>query len=150
MSTNQICWFHYRDANPVTEVNSVIVTTTAILPIRAIICYILAIVAPAVHRIKYRRRMLLLEASGKTRRTSYTEPLRFERLWLYIILRLSSVCRMSCNTSVIRVQLSSVGQSPRVPVHLMPCEIEHNGPAQVSEYITATTKQDKEGEQSKL
>ncbi|KAG8003973.1 hypothetical protein GBF38_008005, partial [Nibea albiflora] len=37
---------------------------------------------------------------------------------------------MSCNTSVTRVQMSSVGQAQRVPVHLMPCEIEHDGPAQ--------------------
>ncbi|CAK6964587.1 ribonuclease H2 subunit C [Scomber scombrus] len=48
--------------------------------------------------------------------------------------------RMSCNSSVTRVHVSSVGQTPRVPVHLMPCEIEHNGPAQVSQYLTATMK----------
>ncbi|CAJ1058730.1 ribonuclease H2 subunit C [Xyrichtys novacula] len=48
---------------------------------------------------------------------------------------------MSCNTSVTRVQLPpAVDQVPRVPVHLMPCEIEHDGPAQVSQYLTATTK----------
>ncbi|XP_034399459.1 ribonuclease H2 subunit C [Cyclopterus lumpus] len=47
---------------------------------------------------------------------------------------------MSCNTRVTRVQVSSVGEAQRVPVHLMPCEIEHNGPAQVSKYLTATTK----------
>ncbi|XP_068449093.1 ribonuclease H2 subunit C isoform X1 [Clinocottus analis] len=47
---------------------------------------------------------------------------------------------MSCNTSVIRVQVSSVGDAQRVPVHLMPCEIEDNGPAEVSKYLTATTK----------
>ncbi|KAM7000026.1 ribonuclease H2 subunit C isoform 1-T1 [Tautogolabrus adspersus] len=53
---------------------------------------------------------------------------------------------MSCNTSVTRVQLvSSVGQAPRVPVHLLPCEIEHEGPAQVSQYLTATTKNSKQG-----
>ncbi|KAM7000027.1 ribonuclease H2 subunit C isoform 2-T2 [Tautogolabrus adspersus] len=52
---------------------------------------------------------------------------------------------MSCNTSVTRVQLvSSVGQAPRVPVHLLPCEIEHEGPAQVSQYLTATTKNSKQ------
>ncbi|XP_075902792.1 ribonuclease H2 subunit C [Nelusetta ayraudi] len=50
---------------------------------------------------------------------------------------------MSCNNSVIRVQLSSASPPPRVPVHLMPCEIEHNGPAQVSQYLDATTKQHK-------
>ncbi|KAF3838532.1 hypothetical protein F7725_010300 [Dissostichus mawsoni] len=37
---------------------------------------------------------------------------------------------MSCNSSVTRVNVSSVGQAQRVPVHLLPCEIEHNGPAQ--------------------
>lgn len=58
---------------------------------------------------------------------------------------LSSACRMSCNTSVTRVQMSSVGQAQRVPVHLMPCEIEHDGPAQVSQYFTATTKDCKQG-----
>ncbi|XP_056238494.1 ribonuclease H2 subunit C isoform X2 [Seriola aureovittata] len=50
---------------------------------------------------------------------------------------------MSCNTSVTRVCVSSVGQAQRAPVHLMPCEIEHNGPAQVSQYFTATTKDQK-------
>lgn len=52
---------------------------------------------------------------------------------------------MSCNTSVTHVHVSSVGQAQRVPVHLMPCEIEHNGPAQVSQYFTATTKERKHG-----
>uniref|UniRef100_H3BX66 Ribonuclease H2, subunit C n=1 Tax=Tetraodon nigroviridis TaxID=99883 RepID=H3BX66_TETNG len=47
---------------------------------------------------------------------------------------------MSCNTNVIHVQLSSVSDAQRVPVHLMPCEIEHNGPAQVSQYFNAATK----------
>ncbi|XP_074530134.1 ribonuclease H2 subunit C [Halichoeres trimaculatus] len=48
---------------------------------------------------------------------------------------------MSSNTSVTRLQLvSSVSQAPRVSVHLMPCEIEHDGPAQVSQYFTATAK----------
>ncbi|XP_068571056.1 ribonuclease H2 subunit C [Cebidichthys violaceus] len=50
---------------------------------------------------------------------------------------------MSCNTSVTRVNVSSVAQAQQVPVHLLPCEIEHNGPAQVSEYLTATTKDGK-------
>nr|XP_020450739.1 ribonuclease H2 subunit C isoform X2 [Monopterus albus] len=49
-------------------------------------------------------------------------------------------CIMSCNTSVTHVHISSVSQAQRAPVHLMPCEIEHNGPAQVSQYLTATTK----------
>ncbi|KAM8910936.1 ribonuclease H2 subunit C isoform 2-T2 [Spinachia spinachia] len=48
--------------------------------------------------------------------------------------------RMSRNTSVTRVDVSSVARAQRVPVHLMPCEIEHDGPAHVSEYLTATIK----------
>ncbi|XP_056900105.1 ribonuclease H2 subunit C isoform X1 [Takifugu flavidus] len=51
---------------------------------------------------------------------------------------------MSNNTNVIHVQVSSVGDAQRVPVHLMPCEIEHNGPAQVSQYFHATTKDRKQ------
>ncbi|CAI5652429.1 ribonuclease H2 subunit C isoform X1 [Oreochromis niloticus] len=51
---------------------------------------------------------------------------------------------MSCNSSVIRLCASSVGQAPQAPVHLMPCEIEHNGPAQVNQYFTATTKDQKQ------
>ncbi|KAM7417524.1 hypothetical protein PAMA_017252 [Pampus argenteus] len=47
---------------------------------------------------------------------------------------------MSCNSSVTRLHVSSVDQAPRAPVHLMPCEIEYNGPAQVSQYLTATIK----------
>lgn len=58
---------------------------------------------------------------------------------------LSSHRSMSCNGSVTRVNVSSVGQAQRVPVHLLPCEIEHNGPAQVSQYLTATTKDCKQG-----
>ncbi|XP_029021066.1 ribonuclease H2 subunit C [Betta splendens] len=50
---------------------------------------------------------------------------------------------MSCNTSVTHVRVSSVSQAQGVPVHLMPCEIEHNGPAEVSQYFTATTKDHK-------
>lgn len=53
--------------------------------------------------------------------------------------------RMSCNTNVIHVQLSCVRDAQRVPVHLMPCEIEHNGPAQVSQYFNAVTKDCKQG-----
>uniref|UniRef100_A0A3B3ZN68 Uncharacterized protein n=1 Tax=Periophthalmus magnuspinnatus TaxID=409849 RepID=A0A3B3ZN68_9GOBI len=42
--------------------------------------------------------------------------------------------------SLIRLQLPSAGQAPRAPVHLMPCEIEHNGPARITEYFSATVK----------
>nr|XP_043895822.1 ribonuclease H2 subunit C isoform X2 [Solea senegalensis] len=47
---------------------------------------------------------------------------------------------MSCNASVIRVHVPPEGQLQRAPVHLLPCEIEHSGSAQVSQYFTATTK----------
>lgn len=52
---------------------------------------------------------------------------------------------MSCNTGVTHVHLSSVNLAQRTPVHLMPCEIQHNGPAQVSQYFTATIKDRKHG-----
>uniref|UniRef100_A0A8C5A7Y8 Uncharacterized protein n=1 Tax=Gadus morhua TaxID=8049 RepID=A0A8C5A7Y8_GADMO len=51
---------------------------------------------------------------------------------------------MSCNSSVTHVQLSTLGKAERTTVHLMPCEIEHNGPAQVSQYFSATTKDRKQ------
>ncbi|XP_061900210.1 ribonuclease H2 subunit C [Entelurus aequoreus] len=49
-------------------------------------------------------------------------------------------CRMSCSSNVTRIDASSVGQAPRQPVHMIPCDIEHNGPAQVSQYFTAAVK----------
>lgn len=54
-------------------------------------------------------------------------------------------CKMSCHSSVTHLHVSPVGQAERVPVHLLPCEIEHNGPAQVSQYFTATMKDHKGG-----
>ncbi|KAM9740823.1 ribonuclease H2 subunit C [Menidia menidia] len=51
---------------------------------------------------------------------------------------------MSCNNTVTHLQVSSVGQAKQEPVHLMPCEIEHNGPAKVSEFFTSTTKDHKQ------
>lgn len=53
--------------------------------------------------------------------------------------------RMSCNTNVIHVDLSCVRDAQRVRVHLMPCEIEHSGPAQVSQYFNAATKECEQG-----
>lgn len=52
---------------------------------------------------------------------------------------------MSCNAAVTCLHLSSLRQAEKAPVHLMPCEIEHNGLAQVSQYFTATTKENKKG-----
>ena len=62
-----------------------------------------------------------------------------------IFLLCSFPARMSCNSSVTHVQLSTLGKAERTTVHLMPCEIEHNGPAQVSQYFSATTKDRKQG-----
>lgn len=54
------------------------------------------------------------------------------------------LCRMSCNSGVIRLQRPAGGQPQRgVPVHLVPCEVEHNGPAQINQYFTATVKDSK-------
>ncbi|XP_034037796.1 ribonuclease H2 subunit C [Thalassophryne amazonica] len=50
---------------------------------------------------------------------------------------------MCCNSSVTRVLSSSVNQAAHPQIHLMPCEIEHNGPAQISQYFTATIKDGK-------
>ncbi|XP_076015644.1 ribonuclease H2 subunit C [Genypterus blacodes] len=47
---------------------------------------------------------------------------------------------MSSNSNVTRLQLSSVTQAQLEPVHLLPCEIEHSGSAQVSQYFNATIK----------
>ncbi|XP_008418666.1 ribonuclease H2 subunit C isoform X1 [Poecilia reticulata] len=52
---------------------------------------------------------------------------------------------MSCKASVTCLQLSSLKRAEKAPVHLMPCEIEHNGLAQVSQYFTATAKENKKG-----
>lgn len=38
------------------------------------------------------------------------------------------------------MQLTSLSRAEQLPVHLMPCEIEHNGPAEVSQFFDATIK----------
>ncbi|XP_057706000.1 ribonuclease H2 subunit C [Corythoichthys intestinalis] len=50
---------------------------------------------------------------------------------------------MSCYSSVIRVDASSADLAPQEPLHLIPCEIEHNGPAQISQYFNAAIKERK-------
>ncbi|KAK7922434.1 hypothetical protein WMY93_009336 [Mugilogobius chulae] len=50
---------------------------------------------------------------------------------------------MSCSSNVIHLQLPASGLAQRAPVHLLPCEIEHNGPAQITEYFSATVKDHK-------
>lgn len=64
---------------------------------------------------------------------------------IYVLCSLHSPYRMSCNSSVIRVHVPSLDQTQRAAVHLLPCEIEHNGSAQVSQYFTATLKDRKHG-----
>ncbi|KAI1898650.1 hypothetical protein AGOR_G00074560 [Albula goreensis] len=51
-----------------------------------------------------------------------------------------SVQRMSSNGSVTTIQLGSVDQADRPQVHLLPCEIEQDGPAEVSCYFTCAVK----------
>ncbi|XP_077588823.1 ribonuclease H2 subunit C isoform X2 [Stigmatopora nigra] len=48
--------------------------------------------------------------------------------------------RMSCHSSVIRVDASTADQAPKEPLHLIPCEIEHNGPAHISQFFNAAIK----------
>ncbi|KPP77079.1 Ribonuclease H2 subunit C-like [Scleropages formosus] len=50
---------------------------------------------------------------------------------------------MCSNASVITVQLGSLGQADKPQIHLLPCEIEHDGPAEVSRYFTPTVKDHK-------
>ncbi|KAG7464530.1 hypothetical protein MATL_G00166570 [Megalops atlanticus] len=48
--------------------------------------------------------------------------------------------RMSANGSVTSLQLGSVAGAEKPDVHLLPCEIEHDGPAEVTRYFTAALK----------
>nr|XP_057920707.1 ribonuclease H2 subunit C [Doryrhamphus excisus]XP_057920708.1 ribonuclease H2 subunit C [Doryrhamphus excisus] len=51
---------------------------------------------------------------------------------------------MSSSGNVTRLDASSLGQAPREPLHFIPCEIEHNGPAEISRYFTAAIKDRKQ------
>ncbi|KAG5853122.1 hypothetical protein ANANG_G00069740 [Anguilla anguilla] len=51
--------------------------------------------------------------------------------------------KMSSNGSVTTLQLGLVAQADKPPVHLLPCEIEHDGPAEVSRYFTSAVKNQK-------
>jgi len=65
-----------------------------------------------------------------------------------LLTRGASPSRMLCSSSssiVTRVQWSPPGRAERAAVHLMPCEIEHDGAAQVSQYLTSTIKDRKHG-----
>ncbi|XP_048884274.1 ribonuclease H2 subunit C [Brienomyrus brachyistius] len=50
---------------------------------------------------------------------------------------------MSSNGSVTTVQLPSIGQAEQLQIHFLPCEIEHDGPAQVSRYFTTVVQDHK-------
>ncbi|KAG7329117.1 hypothetical protein KOW79_007291 [Hemibagrus wyckioides] len=50
------------------------------------------------------------------------------------------VLRMAVNSSVTVVQLGSVNQEHQAAIHLLPCDIEHDGAAQVAEFFTPTVK----------
>lgn len=50
------------------------------------------------------------------------------------------------NGSVTTVQLGFVGQVDKLPIHLLPCEIEHDGPAEVSQYFSSAVKDRKHGQ----
>ncbi|KAG9346517.1 hypothetical protein JZ751_006828 [Albula glossodonta] len=47
---------------------------------------------------------------------------------------------MSSNGTVTTIHLGSVDQADRPQVHLLPCEIEQDGPAEVSCYFTCAVK----------
>ncbi|KAI4880161.1 hypothetical protein NFI96_031178 [Prochilodus magdalenae] len=48
---------------------------------------------------------------------------------------------MAANSCVTTVQLGSLSQADKPQIHLLPCEVEHDGPAQVSKFFTPTVKQ---------
>lgn len=50
---------------------------------------------------------------------------------------------MSSNSCVTSVRLDSLKQADKPQVHLLPCEIEHDGRAEVLTYFTSTTKERK-------
>lgn len=54
------------------------------------------------------------------------------------------VCsQMAVNSCVTVVQLGS--EAPQSHIHLLPCDIEHDGPAQVAQFFTPTVKERKHG-----
>ncbi|KAF5899921.1 ribonuclease H2 subunit C-like, partial [Clarias magur] len=50
---------------------------------------------------------------------------------------------MAVNSCVTVVQLGPENQEHQSKVHLLPCDIEHDGPAQVAEFFTPTVKEKK-------
>uniref|UniRef100_A0A8C4Y9H4 Uncharacterized protein n=1 Tax=Gopherus evgoodei TaxID=1825980 RepID=A0A8C4Y9H4_9SAUR len=58
--------------------------------------------------------------------------------------QLSSAClwsKMSESSSPIRLDLSSLRGAPQDVLHLLPCEVEHNGSAPVDRYFTPAIRQ---------
>ncbi|KAH1167240.1 hypothetical protein KIL84_002723 [Mauremys mutica] len=62
--------------------------------------------------------------------------------------QLSSAClwsKMSERSSPIRLDLSSLRGAPQDVLHLLPCEVEHNGSAPVDRYFTPAIRQGLQG-----
>ncbi|XP_026774010.2 ribonuclease H2 subunit C isoform X1 [Pangasianodon hypophthalmus] len=57
--------------------------------------------------------------------------------------RSTSGAAMAVNSCVTVVQLGSVNQAHKSNIHLLPCDIEHDGAAQVAEFFTPTVKDKK-------
>ncbi|XP_051505620.1 ribonuclease H2 subunit C-like [Myxocyprinus asiaticus] len=51
---------------------------------------------------------------------------------------------MSANSCVTSIRLDSVKQADKPQVYLLPCEIELDGPAEVSKFFTSTVKESKQ------
>ncbi|XP_058654853.1 ribonuclease H2 subunit C [Onychostoma macrolepis] len=50
---------------------------------------------------------------------------------------------MSANSCVTSIRLDSLKQADNPQIHLLPCEIEHNGPAEVFKFFNPTVKEHK-------
>ncbi|EMP39225.1 Ribonuclease H2 subunit C [Chelonia mydas] len=48
---------------------------------------------------------------------------------------------MSESSSPVRLDLSSLREAPQDVLHLLPCEVEHNGSAPVDRYFTPAIRQ---------
>ncbi|XP_051716164.1 ribonuclease H2 subunit C [Ctenopharyngodon idella] len=51
---------------------------------------------------------------------------------------------MSANSCVTSIRLDSLKQADKPQIHLLPCEIEHDGPAEVFKYFNPTVKERKQ------
>ncbi|XP_016323151.1 ribonuclease H2 subunit C-like [Sinocyclocheilus anshuiensis] len=50
---------------------------------------------------------------------------------------------MSANSCVTAIRLDSLKQADKPQIHLLPCEIEHDGPAEVFKFFNPTVKEHK-------